>query len=97
MEKTVAKGIEYFKPGVVHKYQVYYIEPGGCQKSKEFNTYEEAFNAAITFANRVKGFDGIDNDKKRNVLKSTHIFDTIEDRDVTTAELTNKIQEIMNS
>ena len=97
MEKTVAKGIEYFNPGVVHKYQVYYIEPSGCQKSKEFNTYEEAFNAAIAFANRVKGFDGIDNDKKIAVLKSTHIIDTIEDRDVTTAELKNKIIEIMNS
>lgn len=97
MEKTVAKGIEYFGPNVNHKYQIYYIEPKGYQKSKEYDTYQEAFDAAITFANRVVGYDGLDKDKKKDVLMSTHIFDTIEDRDVTTAELTNKILEIMNS
>lgn len=97
MEKTVAKGIEYFGPNVNHKYQIYYIDPNGCQKSKEYNTYQEAFDAAITFANRVVGYEGLDSDKKRNVLKSTHIFDVIEERDVTTAELTNKILDIMNS
>ena len=97
MERTVSKGIEYFEPNVKHKYQIYYVSPDGYQTSKNYDSYQEAFDAAITFANRVKGSDKIDTDKKISVLKSTHIFDSIEDRDVTTAELTNKIKEITYS
>ena len=97
MERTVSKGIEYFEPNVKHKYQIYYISPDGYQTSKNYDSYQEAFDAAITFATRVKGSDKIDNDKKVSVLKSTQIIDSTEERDVTTSELKNEILRIMNS
>ena len=96
-DRTVASDIEYIAEDVIHKFEVHYLSPKRDEKSEEFDTYEEAFNRAIGFAEHLMDFDGISMDDKRRVLKSLYIFDNIEDRDVTTAELRNRINKILNN
>ena len=94
-QRTVASDIEYIAEDVIHKYEVHYLTPNRDEKSEEFNTFEEAFERAIQFAERLSKFGDIDKDTKKRVLKSLYIFDNMEDRDVTTAELKNKINKII--
>ena len=94
-QRTVASDIEYIAEDVIHKYEVHYLAPNKDEKSEEFNTFEEAFERAIQFAERLSKFEDIDRDTKKRVLKSLYIFDNMEGRDVTTAELKNKINKII--
>lgn len=94
-ERTVSVDPDYMVKSIPHKYQIYYITQKGNETSKEYDSYEEAFNKALNFAMNVKYYDRISDDVRNKVLNSIHIFDTLEERDVTTAELKNRIQEIM--
>ena len=94
-QRTVASDIEYIAEDVIHKYEIHYLTPNGDEKSEEFDTYEEAFDRAIWFAKNVKGFDELTDEEKMRVIKSIYIFDCVEDRDVTTAELKNTVLNIL--
>lgn len=95
-KRTVSSDIEYIAEDVVHKFEVHYLSPRGDEKSEEFDTFDKAFERAIWFAEHLMDFDEVSMDDKKKVLKSLYIFDNIEDRDVTTAELKNRINKILN-
>lgn len=96
--RTVASGDkEYIAEDIVHKYEVHYLSPKRDEKSEEFDTFEQAFDRAIWFAEHLMQFEDVPMEDKKRVLKSLYIFDNIEDRDVTTAELKTRINQILNA
>lgn len=90
--RTVGYGIEWaedYISNVPHSYQLYYILGGRSFYSKEYISYQKAFDAAIMFTDKVLSTDRIPDDIKKKIIQSIQVLDVDSSTDVCTAELKN--------
>ena len=83
---------------VQHDYQLYYIMGKKDFKSKRYQYYQDAFDAAVEFAEKLVKSKAISKEIKLKVLDSLHVIDCEEMRDVTPSDfkkiMLDKIEEL---
>lgn len=100
IERTVSVGMDYLREDASRTYDVYYQDLNKSPKYEKggvFDTFDKAFVAAIDFAEKIATAPKMEKEEKVRILKSISIFDSLEERDVSTAELGNTITEIINA
>ena len=95
--RTVAVGMGYPEESPYRKYEIYYLVSNKYQAGEAFNTFDEAFHAAIRFADALCADDSIDVEQRKSMLKSLMVFDTLEEREVTTVKLHNYMLDIVRT
>ena len=96
-KRTVATGIEYPDKSPYRKYEIHYLISNKDHTGKVFDTFDEAFHAARELATAIAANDNLDISQRKHMLKTLYVFDSLEERDVTTAELKNCILDIVKS
>lgn len=97
--RTVPAGMGYLEEDINRKYEVYYQDlkkSPKYEKGGEFTTFDEAYHAALEFAENIASSKDLEFEEKERILKSIMVYDSLERIDVTTSELGNNIFAIIN-